>query len=464
MSIIGIKLWCSVNNSKLVVCSINGIFAFSCALYFEIADFYMNTSFLYIFSLAFVIFSLNVVKKEYSIFSLFILSYVLLFYTYPLSENFIEFDLYYPKWVSILYAQICISSLHLFMFGYMLFSKTDELKFVLVIKKRNLNITFLFFFIISLLSCLVMFKSVGGINASSLSRVDLKYVSGSKIYALWMVYFSSVFYFLIPIFFKFNRRAKWLVWVLIPVVIAFEYIYFIGLRNRTIPIMHLTSIIFSIYLIKFIKLDDADENISYEKLKTKKMLVFFSALGLFGIFIRFARGVFLEGDGELSLSMIDMIKLSIERGDLGYTSLVYDILIYVDSNNIILNGQSYLRAVATFIPSAIWPSKPPTTQSLIGQWLTGVDVVTIPPSIFGDAYINFGVSGFIIFIFFGFFISKMDGLKNHYVRLSVFSIIFVLIFHFVRGAFVNPLIALVFVYLGVFISERIMKPRMEMIE
>ncbi|TOQ19765.1 O-antigen polysaccharide polymerase Wzy, partial [Vibrio parahaemolyticus] len=114
--------------------------------------------------------------------------------------------------------------------------------------------------------------------------------------------------------------------------------------------------------------------------------------------------------------------------------------------------------IATFIPSFIWEDKPPTTQSLIGQWLTGIDVMTIPPSIFGDAYLNFGVVGFTIFILFGFLISMMDNINDKYIRLAMYSIVFVLVFHFVRGAFVNPLVALVFVYLGVFASKKIIQP------
>ncbi|HCG5309999.1 TPA: oligosaccharide repeat unit polymerase [Vibrio parahaemolyticus] len=448
-----------MNRVNLLMCVINGLVAFSLSIYFELASNHFHTSYFYFLSLLIVSFTLFSLNKSYSIISLFVLSYILLFYIYPMTEVFFNFDTNYPDWIKVLYTQVCISSLHAFMFGYLLLSKKDDDKFILIVNKDSFNKSFYLFFIVSIFSCVLMFESIGGLSASSLSRVDLKYVSGGKIYALWLIYFSAIFYFMIPIYFKINNNRKWLLLIFIPIIIFLEYVYFIGMRNRTIPIMHLTSIACSLYLIKFFKKDDFEkENIYYEKLKTKKFIITALFLGMFGIFIRFARGVFLEGDGELNLSLLDMIKLSIEKGDLGYTSLVYDVFLYVNENNIMLNGQSYIRAIATFIPSFIWEDKPPTTQSLIGQWLTGIDVMTIPPSIFGDAYLNFGVVGFTIFILFGFLISMMDNINDKYIRLAMYSIVFVLVFHFVRGAFVNPLVALVFVYLGVFASKKIIQP------
>lgn len=417
---------------------------------------------IYVISLTLIITFFFCLNKQYSIFVLFLISYVLLFYLYPLTEVFLSFNNNYTSEIKVLYTQICVPSVHIAISTYLILFKKSNKRFKLILDDASLTKTYYFFLIISLVAAVVMYFSIGGLKAAQLTRVDLKYVSGGKGYALWLIYFSSVFYFLLPIYFKIKNKNIIYITIVSVFLVFIEYIYFLGLRNRTIPIMHLTSIALSLYLSKFFisyRLSSDESKLKFKKLKTARLLIVLVGLGILGIFIRFARGILLEGEGEFEMSLSDMLILSVERGDLGYTTIVYDILVYVDSHNIILNGQSYLRLLATFIPSAIWPDKPPTTQSLIGQWLTGVDVMTIPPSVFGDAYINFGYVGYTVFAIYGLIFSQLDNIKNQFMRMGLFSITFVLIFHFTRGAFVNPIVSFVFVFFGLFLAHKMLNIR-----
>ncbi|MCJ8146352.1 oligosaccharide repeat unit polymerase [Acinetobacter sp. A3.8] len=391
----------------------------------------------------------------------FVFSYLVLFYISPIFEFVFPGEVLVGSQSSIaLYHFLNISSIHaLSIFYFLVFRPTPESK--LLINDAKFDRTL---YIIGgglLLGTLWMFLTVGGFSAIKSTRVDLKYVQGGKTYSLWMVYFFSSFFFLLGIKLAKIKRNPLYIFILLLIFCVLEFVYFIALRNRTMILMHLTALIIGVFVSKQIVFENTKKYLN-EKIKKIKILPLVSVMSILaglGIFIRFARGVYLEGDGELGISWKDMLITSVKSGDFGYANMVVNIIDHVYYTDLSLNGQSYYRLLLAFIPESIYDKKIPTTDSLIGQMLTGLDVMTIPPGVFGDAYLNFGLLSFFVFIVYGLLLGAIDRSKNILKAYIFFSLSFTLIYHFVRGSFVNVIISLIIIYLGVILANRLVRPK-----
>ncbi len=419
----------------------------------------------YISSFAFLLFQGFKLLNFKSIFFWFILSYISLFYLSPLFEFIFPGEVLIGSKASILlYNILNISSVHIFcIFYFLTYRENKNLSSQIIIKKNNFNKSLYVMGSLTLLSAAWMFQSVGGLSAISVSRVDLKYVQGGKNFSLLLTYFSSSFFILLGILIS---RKKYNVFYITATIVIFsllEFVYFISLRNRTMVLMHSLAIIMGILIYKNIIFDDIKDNyqnkIYFKKIKSLPLVLSLSCLGVLGIFIRFARGVYLEGNGEIEISLKDMLITSVQSGDIGYANMVIKIIEYSYTNDLNLNGQSYFRLLLTIVPSSIYSSNILTTDSLIGQMLTGLDVMTIPPGVFGDAYLNFGLFSFIVFIVYGLFLGFLDSSRKALVSYMFFALSFTFIYHFVRGSFVNVIISLIILYLGIILANRILKPK-----
>ena len=397
-----------------------------------------------------------------SVFFWFVLSYIGLFYLSPLFEFIFPGEVLIGSVSTIkLYNFLNIISIHVFCTFYFLFyreSSKSNLKIML--SRKNLNYALYVMGILTMIAAIWMFFSVGGIAAIKYSRIDLKYVQSGKGLSLLLTYFSSTFFVLFGILIakkKYNILYSLIFLVILSIL---EFIYFISLRNRTMILMHLLAIIIGIIISKNIFFNDYKYQNMYifNKVKVLPLVIALTLLGVLGIFVRFARGVYLEGSGELEISLKQMIITSVQSGDIGYANMTIRVLEYANVNDLHLNGQSYYRLLLAIVPKSIYNNDVPTTDSLIGQKLTGLDVMTIPPGIFGDAYINFGLFGFVVFILYGIFLGYFDRAKKILISYMFFALSFTFIYHFVRGSFVNVLISLIVIYCGIYVTNRILKP------
>lgn len=420
--------------------------------------------FIYALSLMFLLIQAFKTLNFKSVFFWFVLSYIGLFYLSPL------FEFVFPGEVLIgdrstikLYNFLNIISIHVFCTFYFLFyrenSKSD-LKIVL--SRKNLNYALYVMGVLTIIGAIWMFFSVGGIAAIKSSRIDLKYVQGGKGLSLLLTYFSSTFFVLFGILIAKKKYNILYSLVFLVILSILEFVYFISLRNRTMVLMHLLAIIMGMIISKNIFFNDYKYKYKdmyiFNKIKVLPLVIALTALGVLGIFVRFARGVYLEGSGELEISLKQMIIISVQSGDIGYANMIIRVLEYANVNDLHLNGQSYYRLLLAIVPKSIYNNNVPTTDSLIGQKLTGLDVMTIPPGIFGDAYINFGLFGFVVFIIYGIFLGYFDRAKKILISYMFFALSFTLIYHFVRGSFVNVLISLIVIYCGIYVTNRILKP------
>ena len=419
--------------------------------------------FIYGLSLIFLLIQAFKTLNFKSVFFWFVLSYIGLFYLSPL------FEFVFPKEVLIgsastikLYNFLNISSIHIFCMSYFLiYRENNKSKLNIVLSRKNLNYALYVMGILTIIGAIWMFFSVGGLAAIKSSRVDLKYVQSGKGLSLLLTYFSSTFFVLIGILIAKKKYNILYVLMFLVFLSVLEFVYFISLRNRTMILMHLLAVVMGIIISKNIIFSDYKYQDIYifKKIKVLPLVIFLTLLGVLGIFVRFARGVYLEGSGELDISLKQMIITSVQSGDIGYANMVIRVLDYARINDLHLNGQSYYRLLLAIVPKSIYNHDIPTTDSLIGQKLTGLDVMTIPPGIFGDAYINFGLFGLVVFIIYGLFLGLFDRAKKTLTSYMFFALSFTFIYHFVRGSFVNVIIILVIIYAGILMTNKVLKPK-----
>lgn len=436
----------------------------SCFVLLSIALPWMGNGYgfmVYFFSLSFLLMQVVGVFNFKANYVWFVFSYLILFYISPLFEFLYPGEVLEGSKNSIdLYHVLNVSSIHIFSIFYFLIYRVSEKK-IIVLSKERFDKVYLLMGGLTILSAIWLFISVGGMSAINSTRVDLKYVQGGKTYSLLMIYFSSTFFYLVGVKFSKLRNKLYYVLIMLVVISLLEFIYFIALRNRTMILMHLIAIFIGGFSSSQIFFDDIKNELK-EKTKKIKVLPLVGVLGgvaILGVFIRFARGVYMEGDGNLALSWKEMLITSVKSGDFGYANMVIRIIDYVYYTDLALNGQSYYRLLLAFIPSSIYDKNILTTDSLIGQMLTGLDVMTIPPGIFGDSYLNFGMFGFVVFIVFGLFFGLLDKTKHYLVGYIFFSLSFTLIYHFVRGSFVNVVFSLVIIYLGSLLVVKLLRPK-----
>lgn len=421
------------------------------------------TFLVYLFSFVFLLNQLFNKLNFKAIFFWFIVSYIALFYLSPLFEFFYPGEILEGSSSTIqIYNFLNISSIHVFcIFYFLTYRENKNVSSRILIDKNNFYNALYFMGVITILSAAWMLQSVGGISAINSSRVDLKYVQGGKGLALLLTYFSSTFFILLGILIS---RKKYRFTCLLMVLVIFsilETIYFVSLRNRTMILMHLLAVFMGTLIYKNIIFNDISKTVqdNFKKLKVLPLIISLSLLAVLGIFIRFARGVYLEGSGTLDISFKEMIITSVKSGDIGYANMVIRVIDYAYYNDLVLNGQSYYRLLLALVPSSIYNNKVLTTDALIGQKLTGLDVMTIPPGIFGDAYLNFGLFSFIVFIFYGLILGTIDSSRKLLISYMFFALSFTFIYHFVRGSFVNVIISLIFIYAGIYIVNKILKPK-----
>lgn len=165
-------------------------------------------------------------------------------------------------------------------------------------------------------------------------------------------------------------------------------------------------------------------------------------------FLRFYRGIIEVGKDASELNAEVILDRTTTQGDLGYGYLVSDIMETFEQENRRLNGQSYYRVLFAPVPRAIWPDKPQNTQRIIGEIMGGeTDWWTLPPGIQGDAFVNFGMIGVLVFLAFGVAAGAVDRQTSITHVLFVASS-FMPMLHLCRGGVTNPLSLLLVTYVS----------------
>jgi oligosaccharide repeat unit polymerase len=127
------------------------------------------------------------------------------------------------------------------------------------------------------------------------------------------------------------------------------------------------------------------------------------------------------------------------------------------------NGTSYLFLFATPIPSSLWPEKPLPAAGIFTlalwpkSWL--LEGTTIPPTLIGEMYMNFGTPGvFIGMILFGalYRIVYARSVATTYAPKPtiLYALMLVGIIHYVRGAFPEGTAVLLMFILPILLALR----------
>lgn len=276
-------------------------------------------------------------------------------------------------------------------------------------------------------------------NLVSLTRADMKNSAGLGN--------LTYLYFLIASIFTFQGltfRAEKLFWKFIYLIfiLVAMMLSFLVFKTRTALLLPLLSFL-SCYLFvspQFTINLNSMNTVQRERIPIFILTLFSVIILSFAVMMRFIRGMLETGD--ITINLYSIVEKTFRGGDLGFGEISSKVIQYVLDNNAYLDGNTYIKVFYLFLPRSLFTEKPTSTQRIIGEWLMpSVENMTIPPGFFTDFFVNFYVIGFFVIpvIAFIFFIVDAYFRKSAAYTLYV-SMSCVFMFHFVRGALVNPIV------------------------
>lgn len=410
---------------------------------------------------AFLFFASFYKKNKLTVFFIFLLCIFGLFYVGTIVSLFFDWEVKPSIQSQKTYVLITVCGFHLLIGTYFLTSFVIRSKAISPInpKKMTLNITnvkwkfrvFVIFLCI-MISLFLFFKFDTLVTTTRATVKSLGYVG----YFSYLMFFLAVSYSLAGFFFRIDKSKSkyiYIYYLLLSMLLAF-----IVFKTRTGLLLPLSSFIFG-YIILAENVNVINkQSITITKAINRLTLticVFISLL--FVISMRFIRGLMETGSTDFNISVV--LKRTFNGGDLGYGILSSEVIDYVQTRGIYLDGDSYLRLFYIFIPRSLWEDKPISTQRIVGEWLMpAVPNMTIPPGFFADAYINFGLLGLIVFMYFGFIFALIDmKIRSGFIYLIYLSFSFTFLFHLARGALVNPLIGFLVSVAGAYVCIHFFK-------
>lgn len=144
----------------------------------------------------------------------------------------------------------------------------------------------------------------------------------------------------------------------------------------------------------------------------------------------------------------DVLYYSLRQGDLAYFRFYSELYESIPDVHPYLFGSSFWGVFLGPIPRSAFPLKPENTQRIVcsilkpGMYLVGG---TIPPSLFGDAYLNFGHYGVLWIFLFGMAVVSADSFflgprASAHQSATFLAITAATGFHFARGTFYNGIL------------------------
>jgi oligosaccharide repeat unit polymerase len=384
-----------------------------------------------------------------SLYHLFAVSYALLFLLQPLVGPWFELQLPESE-VFNLYTRLTIGGLLIFSIAYELMSRRSEPVAIFQIRWRRIGVAFWSLLVAYLIALLLVLADAGSLEAiTGVTRVQrIEQRGPTTLFAIYVITFSSCLFTLLPLYLE--RRRLWIAPVVVFLVLA-EVLVFLTFRVRTFMLMHFVAAVVGYFLVKPRAIAKPKTGkIRRHKLPRISLTIAAVVIAILGMYVRFSRGLIGTGASLAvsRLSVSDVVRLSMEMGDLGYSPIVYSVLRYVPKEHDFLHGQSYYRLLFAAVPRSIWSDKPPNTERLVASWLRpNLTEGTVPPGVQGDLYINFGLAGVLGFALFGAVLAVVDrqvGLR----RYILFSTTATIVFHFVRGGFTNSVLLFATAYLS----------------
>lgn len=246
------------------------------------------------------------------------------------------------------------------------------------------------------------------------------------------------------------------------ILFALLIVHFLFFRARTQLVTVLASIAVSILLKNRIIFVYGQSVQVFLRSVRDYFSVGLLVVGIFvgSIAITFLRGSIGVGHVELGHGFLQVwLEKSFDGGDFGYQKVQRAAYNLFPEKHPFLLGQTYYRILLIPIPRFIMPNKPLNEQRVFcsvidpEMYETGG---TIPAGILGDLYVNFGHFGIVGMIVYGMLLGR-----ERYYRLWHWLMLagsMTWLFHFVRGAFTNPLVTFVIYMIITIILERLLAP------
>ena len=136
-------------------------------------------------------------------------------------------------------------------------------------------------------------------------------------------------------------------------------------------------------------------------------------------------------------------------------------------------GTTYLYALSSLIPNiGFWEKHPAAVKANLAEWLIKKDNLTYSPaySIVAEAYINFGIAGFIVMFILGVYFSRVlnieSGSKNKMLTFLVALIFTYMSLQMVRNCFFGVVRTLIYYILPIYwyVSFKINKAKLQTIK
>ena len=410
-----------------------------------------------------------------SLFHWFVLSYVALFYFYPILLPIFDIPFGFDAEVVAGYAFLTVGGIHLFIVSYEMGRRKNQFKDPAVsdhykVHHKRFQRMLWALVLMNLLGVILIMLDAGSLSYGTIqemmnSRRDERRLasSGLSLLGSYAIFFGSLGYALLPIY---VGKHKWGGILAIGVLILVDVFLIIAYRVRTPVVLHLIAVSVGILYLKhrvaIVRVTPLEglRRIDSRQL-IKKMAVVLFVVGMLGMYVRAVRG-YIGNTNDLAFLKQDLTKIielaialdSALGGDLGYTPTVFRVIEYVPDRHEYLGGQSYYRLLFTLTPRFVWADKPDNTGLIVGRWFfPGTVVQSNPPGVMGDLYINFGYAGILGFILFGLVFARLDNASSIAYYLAV-AASFATIFHFVRGAFTNIVLQFIVLYIAGLIIER----------
>lgn len=401
--------------------------------------------------------------------AIFVMCFIGLYLLYPVTSLLLDLPIPADERLAE-YAFLTVGGLSLFLVAHAIGSRRVRRIEVRPLQEDHLGVAF-WLFLAPLFAALLLLASTWP-SLSELvtaTRFDIKEAGNLRTLAaqyLWTA--GSVGIVLGPLYLRRNFLG-WIPFLLL--LAAAGAAGFLAFRTRSILILLATSVLMGLWLSRQIHLVSGAQNRSRQSriaLRSPAIWrwVFLGTVLIVAIsYVRIARGLF-EERGAIGLAEVDVAQAvlhNLQRGDLAYAPIVFDVLGFVPEHEGYLWGQSYYRLLFTPIPRALWPEKPQNTQRVVASWLhPGKSQQTTPPGIQGDLFINFGYVGVLGFLMFGYVFGLLDRWHGLGSVLAIGAGI-TPVFHLVRGGFTNPVLLLLVLFLTAYWAAAVAEGRVRSI-
>lgn len=265
---------------------------------------------------------------------------------------------------------------------------------------RNFAVLALFFNALYLALSIGVYGGFSGVFESSFKRVQAT-SSASNIKSIF--YWGGAVFSVLSYYLCDKEHQKFLVKYLVFTAVFFSLFLSFMNGGRSVFLLFIFALVYRRILLA---------NKATIVLYSICFIIFSMVISYGMILLRY----FMQGASKFS-NTSQGESLSIAMTGLRYLDHFVISIMYTESSGHDF-GRLYFNALLSFIPRDLWDGKPQLVSASVRNYLYGDFTGGIPPGLFGEGYIAFGVIGVIfISVIYGILLGKLDSL----VRVSMLT-------------------------------------------